>query len=278
MENFYGKRQKLVKNEIKPDLCDMIDRQCKDNTQLDIQMHVGDDETGFLTVQGMTVQLGGPYDDKEADQHTKLPGSDGASADCCSGAYRLNFLCKGHFVNMEGTQYIDCQKGSWEMCWARGRPAGTMVFAFHLPQTYSRNQAILPEGDVWLSFPIWSVDGLKHGQMAKQKVMDEIEFYTQKWNEELDKYQLTKNPIMKAIHERNADIYAGKCDEIWDYSLSTIPDDDQCHQLQEDLLLSKQGLLWTKKGDRDILFGNAIASPTCKGTTLSSFSSGKLRP
>lgn len=278
MGNLNGKQQKLVKSEIRPDLYDIVDRQCQDNTQLDIQLHVGDDESGFLTVQNMVIQLGGTYNDGEASEHVKLPGSDGVYSECSSGAHRLKILSKGQFVTMDGLQHIDCQKGCWEMCWMRGTPAGTIVFAFNLPQTYSRNNAVLPEGSMWVSFPLWSVEGLKFGQAAKQEVLDEIELYNQKWNEELEKYSLTNNPIMKAIHERNADIFAEKCDEIWDYSMNTIPDDDQCHMLQEDLLLSKRGLLWKKDGDKDILLGDAFASPSCKGRTLSSYSSGILRP
>mmetsp|Transcript_23182 Transcript_23182/g.54721 ORF Transcript_23182/g.54721 Transcript_23182/m.54721 type:complete len:304 (-) Transcript_23182:409-1320(-) len=278
MESFGGRQQKVVTSEIRPDLQDVVDRQCQDNTQLDVQLHVGDEDSGFLTIQNMIIQLGGPYDPEEADEFVKLPGKDGALSKFSSGGHRLNILSKGQFVNMDGLQHIDCQKGCWEMCWMRGRPAGTIVFAFSLPETYSRNKAFLPKGNLWMSFPLWTTDGLKYGQAAKQKVLDEMEFYTRKWNEELAKYQLTKNPIMKAIHERNAHMFAEKCDHAWDYSLATIPDDDECLQLQEDLLLSKRGLLWMKNGNDDVLLGDAVASPSCKGSTLSSFSNGKLRP
>eukprot|EP00536_Pseudo-nitzschia_multiseries_P001672 jgi/Psemu1/283189/fgenesh1_pg.21_\ len=278
MESLGGKGQKLVNNEIRPDLYDVVDRQCKDNTQLDVQLNVGDEENGFMTIQKMVVQLGGPCNDDEATEYVKLPGKDGAHSKCSSGGHSLNILSKGQFVNMDGLQHVDCQKACWEMLWMRGRPAGTLVFAFNLPQTYSRNNAALPKGDIWMSFPLWTTEGLKYGQAAKQKVLDEMEFYNRKWNEELVKYQLTKNPIMKAIHERNAHIFAEKSDQAWDYSLATIPDDDQCMKLQEDLLLSKKGLLWMKNGNDDVLLGDVVASASCKGTTLSSFSSGKLRP
>jgi len=273
MENFIGKKQP-VNVEIRPDLMDVVDRQ--DNTQLNIQLHVGDRESGFLTVQDMIIQLGGRYDE-EKEERVTLPGVSGAYSKCTSGGRRMNIVSKGKYVNMQGTQHIDCDKGCWEMCWVRGAPAGTIIFAFNLPQTYSRNEAILPEGPMWLSFPVWTEDGLKYGQMAKQEVLDEIETYTRKWNEELDKYELTDNPIMKAIHERNAHIYATKCDDLWDYSLDTIPEDEHCSKLQEDLLLSNRGLIWKKHGNDDVLLGNAVVS-LCEGTSLSSFSSGRLRP
>lgn len=273
MENLIGKKQP-VNVEIRPDLIDVVDRQ--DNTQLNIQLHVGDDESGFLTVQDMIIQLGGRYD-KEKEERVTLPGVSGVYSKCTSGGRRMNVVSKGKYVNMQGTQHIDCDKGCWEMCWVRGAPAGTIIIAFNLPQTYSRNEAILPEGPMWLSFPVWTEDGLKYGQMAKQELLDEIETYTRKWNEELDKYELTDNPIMKAIHERNAHIYATKCDDLWDYSLDTIPEDKHCSKLQEDLLLSKRGLIWKKHGNDDVLLGNAVVS-LCEGTSLSSFSSGRLRP
>ena len=269
------RRQPLVKIEIRPDLYDIVDQQ--ENTQLNLQLHVGDDETGFLTVQDMIIQLGGHYNE-DADEHVELPGSNGSYSECVCGNRCLDVLSKGHFVNMDGLQHVDCDKGSWEMCWVRGSPAGTVVFAFNLPQAYSRNEAVLCEGDTWVSFPVWTVEGLRYGQTAKKKVLDEIELYTKKWNEELDKYEMTGNPIMKAFHERNAHIFAEKCDELYDYSLDTIPDDDQYSQLQEDLLLSKKGLIWKKDGDGDVLLGHAIATTSCKGSSLSSFSSGRLRP
>ena len=274
MENFNGKKS-LLKKEIRPDLHDVVDQQ--DTTQVDIQLHVGDEDSGFLTVKDMIIQLGGPYNENEEDR-MKLPGDDGPFSECSSGGRRLNVVSKGSYVNMKGEQHVDCEKGSWEMCWVRGRPAGTVVFGFNLPQAHSRSNAILPEGDMWLSFPVWTIDGLKYGQSLKKEVLDEIEMYNRKWQEELDKYEVTDNPIMMMIHERNAHIYATKCDELYDYSLETIPEDTDCFQLQEDLLLSKRGLIWKNNGQNDVRIGQAVASSVGKGPTLSSFSTGKLRP
>lgn len=263
------------KNEIRPDLFDVVDQQ--DNTQLKIQLHVGDESSGYFTVQDMIVQLGGRYDENE-DEHMKLPGKSGPNAKYTSGGRRLNIVSKGNYINMKGLQHIDCDMGCWEMCWTKGSPAGMIIVAFNLPQTYSRNNAILPGGNMWLSFPVWTRKGLKIGQIAKREVLDEIEMYDQKWNEELDKYELTSNPIMRAIHERNAHIYATKCDDLYDYSLDTIPEDDQCSKLQEDLLLSKRGLIWKKDGKDDVLLGHAVSSTFHGRASLSSYSSGTLRP
>jgi hypothetical protein len=263
------------KNGIRPELLDIVDQQ--DNTQLKIELHVGDESSGYLTVKDMIVQFGGRYDENE-DEHMKLPGKSDRNAKYTSGGRRLNIVSKGNYINMKGLQHIDCNMGCWEMCWAKGSPAGMIIVAFNLPQTYSRNNAILPGGDMWLSFPVWTREGLKIGQIAKREVLDEIEMYDQKWNEELDKYEMTSNPIMRAIHERNAHIYATKCDDLYDYSLDTIPEDDQCSKLQEDLFISKRGLIWKKDGKDDVLLGHAVASPVHGRASLSSYSSGTLRP
>ena len=258
VEMFNGKKHQVSKNEIRPDLLDIVDQ--TDNTKLNIQLHVGDESDGFLTVQDMIVQLGGRYDEND-EERVKLPGGNGQNTKCTSGGRRLNVISKGNYVNMKGLQHVDCNMGCWEMCWVRNRPAGVIVVAFNVPQTYSRNKAVLPDGDMWISFPVWTIEGLKYGQTAKRKVLDEIEMYTQKWNEELDKYEMTSNPVMRAIHEHNAHTYATKCDDLYDYSLDTIPEDNQCSKLQEDLLLSKKGLIWKKDGKDDILLGHAVASP-----------------
>ena len=275
VEKFNGNKHQLPKKEIRPDLHDIVDQQ--DKTQLKIQLHVGDKDSGFLAVQDMIVQLGGRYSENE-EERVELPGNKGINSRYSSGGCRLDVVSKGTYVNMKGLQHISCDMGCWEMCWARGRPAGTLCMAFHLPQTYTRNQAVLPSGDMYLTFPVWTKEGLKYGQKAKQEVLDEIELYNQKWNEELDKYEMTENPIMRAIHERNAHIYATKCDDLYDYSLDTIPEDSQCSKLQEDLLLSNRGSIWKKDGKNDILLGHAVAAPFQGGASLSSYSSGNLKP
>ena len=275
MENLNGKTHQFVNQKIRPDLHEVVDQQ--DNTHLNLQLHVGDEEHGFLSVQDMIVQLGGRFNDDE-EESVNLPGNEVPHSKYTSGGRRMSVISKGTFVDLKGLQRIDCEKGSWEMCWARGRPAGTMVFAFNLPQTYKRNRAVLPGGNMWLTFPVWTLEGLKHGQMAKREVLNEIEFYNQKWNEELDKYEMTRNPILRAIYEHNAHKYATRCDELYDYSLDTIPDDDQCSKLQEDLLLSKKGLIWRKDGNNDILLGHAIASPFSNENSQAPLTSDKLRP
>jgi hypothetical protein len=182
---------------------------------------------------------------------------------------------------MNGSQYIECNAGCcWEMCWVRKRPAGNIVLGFHLPKTYSRNKAILPKGDMWISFPVWTQDGLIYGQMEKKRVLNEIELNEIKRDEELDKFDMTNNPIMKAIHLNSAYSFDAKCDEMLnDYSLDTIPDSDQFSKLQENTLLSKNGLIWNKDGNDDVLLGRAtITTTTSSSSSSTSSGGGRLMP
>jgi len=277
MKNFNFGRLPPTTKEIRPDLYDLIDQQ--ENTKLNIQLHVGDEETGFLSVNDMIVEINC---NQAADDHISLPGSDGLyHSECASGHRRMDVLSKGQFINMNGSQYIDCNAGCcWEMCWVRNRPAGNIVLGFHLPKTYSRNKAILPKGDMWISFPVWTQDGLIYGQMEKKRVLNEIELNEIKRDEELDKFDMTNNPIMKAIHLNSAYSFDAKCDEMLnDYSLDTIPDSDQFSKLQENTLLSKNGLIWNKDGNDDVLLGRAtITTTTSSSSSSTSSGGGRLMP
>jgi hypothetical protein len=150
--------------------------------------------------------------------------------------------------------------GCWEVCWVRDKPAGTLVVAFRVPQDYKRNDAILMEGEVWMSFPVWTEDGLQRGQFEKKKVMDQIQENLKQRDFELERFDSTTNPIMKAIYLRNAFAFAEKCSELHHHTLDTIPADNQIIKLQENFLLSTNGLIWRKNGEGHVLMGSALAS------------------
>jgi len=119
LENFSAKT--IQRQEARPDLQDVIDRQ--NDVRLDIQLHIGNDETGFLAATNFVVEL---QHQTATYDHVKLPGADGYFSDCSSGHRSLNVLKKGHFINLDGTQHIDTQRGCWEVCWVKQKPAGTL--------------------------------------------------------------------------------------------------------------------------------------------------------
>lgn len=278
-------------NQARDDLLQVVDQ--TDNVQLNLQLHIGNDEIGFLSAKDMIIQLqhdavhNNEDDDMDDDEdthvaHAPLPGADGYYKDASSGHRALQMLSRGKYVSQEGLQLIDCQRGCWEMCWLKDKPSGTLVCGFHIPQDYHRNDAILPYGDMWLSFPLWTVNGLKYAQYEKQKIVDEIQFNLEKRDEELTKFDHCHNPIMRAIHLRNAFQFAEKCNLLHDDSLDTIPDNTQVEKLQDDLLLSKYGMIWRKHGEGHVLLGHAIATmidmTNSESTAAETTRNGRLRP
>jgi hypothetical protein len=134
------------------------------------------------------------------------------------------------------------------------------VCAFRLPQDYKRNDAILPCGDMWLSFPVWTEQGLKDGLAEKKRIMGQIQANLVKRDEELEKYDQTQNPIQKAFFLRNAFAFAEKCNSLHHFLLDTIPEENQTFELQENLLLATNGLVWKRNGNGHVLLGSAIVS------------------
>jgi hypothetical protein len=130
----------------------------------------------------------------------------------------------------------------------KGKPAGTLVCGFEVPQDYMRNEATLRKGRLFLSFPIWTASGLKTGQAEKRKVEARCEHLLEQHEEALYQADLTDNPIMKAFHLQSADAAAERYDLQPHETLELIPEDHQVMKLQDDLLLTTGGIIWSKEG------------------------------
>ncbi len=240
---------------VKPDLLQLTDKQSE--KLLSIHLHVGDEEGPRMAVTDLMIELHHETADYE---HTTLPGADGQHHKLSSGHRRLEVITNGHFVNLMGTQHVAMQKGCWEMCWRKDKPAGTLICGFELPEEYRRNDAVLPKGEVYISFPLWTREGLKLGQQEKHKVEVRLESYLKERDEALQAFDATDNLIMKAIHIRNAFAATDKYNAVDHHTLETIPMDHQVFPIQDDLLLTVKGLLWTKDSEHrgsHVLLGHA---------------------
>jgi hypothetical protein len=111
-----------------------------------------------------------------------------------------------------------------------------------------RNEATLPKGRFYLSFPIWTASGLKTGQAEKRKVESRCEQLLEQREEGLYQANLTDNPIKKALHLRSAFDATEKYDLQPHETLELIPEDHQVIRIQDDLLLTTRGLIWSKEG------------------------------
>jgi hypothetical protein len=119
LENFAARV--MNQQQARPDLQEMVDRQ--EDAKLNIQLHIGNDQVGFLAATDFVVEL---QHQKAVYDHVSLPGADSHLSECSSGHRSLNVLNKAHFINLDGVQHIDCQMGCWEVCWVKEKPAGTL--------------------------------------------------------------------------------------------------------------------------------------------------------
>jgi len=294
-------RQKVMR----PELFDIVKQQ--DGTLLNIQLHVGDNDHGFLSVRDTLIRLSGDLveradapptataaattedsataadsdDNSDSDDEgsaPSLPGSDTLYSKFSSGHRDLDVVQRGNFIDMNGMQWVDCRNGRWEICWVSGKPAGAIVFAFNLPKSYRRNDAVLQEGDMWLSFPVWTVEGLEYAQGRKQEIVGAVQNLLKEREGEVKKYEDTDNPIMEAIHHFRIKDLESKINGMYDYSLETIPDNSSHYSvMQDDLLLSKSGLVWKRNGDHDVLAGRAIVNIVREDTIAINEASAKSR-
>lgn len=178
--------------------------------------------------------------------HVKLPGADGGHKKISTGHRALEVLQDGQFVNMMGTQYVHAEQSCWELCWVKDRPAGTLICGFHVPDEYSRNDAKIPKGNLYVSFVVWTEQGLKEGQAEKDRVEAQIEALKKDRQEHMSKFDTTNNPIMKALHLRNAFAVIEKQGEVPHRKLENIPSKgDDLVRLQNNLLLNPTGHVFT---------------------------------
>ena len=126
-----------------------------------------------------------------------------------SGAMALGSANSGTFVTHEGTQHLPLSDGSWEIVWRYGNPAGSIVFGFRVTREVRRNQAILPAGRLYLSYPIWTAEGIEQARSYVSDVKGIAEMYTSERDEHLRSAENTSNPLMKALKYRQGECELG---------------------------------------------------------------------
>ena len=223
---------------------------------------------GFV-VKGMTLKLRNEIPNKHEQDIIAMPGINGPHPNLSSGPRRLDLVDDGHFVSMEGVQHVVPHRDNcaWEMVWKEDSLAGTILCGFELPKEYTRNMnsATLPEGRIYLSFPIWRKETLTKVQAEKEKVLERAQDYLHARDEAMKKFKEESNPIMKALYFREA------CSATEDYDLrkssvsraKQIPNPEDVIAIQgEELYITTKGLMWSKdvlgtlKGEQ-VLLGTA---------------------
>jgi hypothetical protein len=144
--------------------------------------------------------------------------------------------------------------GAWEMIWRCDAPAGALIVGFDAGEIKRNQVSVLPEGRVYLTFPLWTSDSLRDLRERKAKAEEKAVEAMDRQKEEIRKMQEAGNLISKALHFRNA----CKANEDLDYSgfrtYNAMNLDKDMIPLKGDLHLCSLGTVWTKK---DWLFGGS---------------------
>lgn len=124
---------------------------------------------------------------------------------------------------------------------------GSIICGFRLPAGANRNGAKIPAGRLYLSFPVWTRDGLDLKQSDKAEAEEMRKLHMEEKDEELRKMQETANLFKKALHYRNAAAAYEKHDMIGGSWMKHIPSDDEVISIGDGLLMNKKGYVWTKE-------------------------------
>jgi hypothetical protein len=245
---------------VKPGLRELVDAQ--PDQRLSLHLNIGrEGDASRLTITGMVLDLN--RDNADENEHVSMPGKNGPHPKLSSGIRRLNLIKEGSFISMMGTEVVKTLKGCWEMVWRKDAPAGALLCGFEIPEEYKRNDATLPKGRIYMSFPVWTKETLAYAKSEKERILKRAEECLIERNQELAKYQATNNPLTKALHYRNAYAAAEKYSMQPVKRMKEVPEADEVIALQDNLLLTTKGLVWTKPLPRgeQVLLGTVNLSP-----------------
>jgi hypothetical protein len=245
---------------VKPGLSELVDSQ--PGQRLSINLDIGQKgDASRLAISGMVLDL--IRDSADTIDHVAMPGKNGPHPKLSSGIRCLNLVKEGSFVSVLGTQVVKTMKGCWEMVWRKDSPAGAILCGFEIPEEYKRNDATLPKGRIYLSFPVWTKETLAYARSEKERILKRAEELLEEKNQAMEKVQETNNPLMKALHYRNAYAAAEKYVMQPVAKVKEVPEEDEVIALQENLLLTAKGLVWSKDLPRgeQVLLGTANISP-----------------
>jgi len=220
-------------------------------TLLDLRLDVGNNENSRISLQGLHLELS-----PEAavdDLRPLLPGADGPNTGVSSGAKAIVVKDEAFFVGMSGKKNVPLHHGCWEMVWRDNAPAGVIVCGFDLKESVQRNDASLEKGRIYMTFPVWTKEGLQEKQEYRRKVEAQVKLHKDAKKEAYQKIKETNNLIMKALHFRNAAEATENLSYVKTDSVAQIPLDKDVMALGDDIMITTEGTVWTKD---EAIFGN----------------------
>jgi hypothetical protein len=241
------------------------------DTQLSVRLDIGKKKsnpfapsTPHLFLDGLMLDL---LQAKAPKGCVTLPGADGPHPQTSSGARTVNIHQLPYFIGMNGMEKIKLEQGAWELVWRETSPGGSLICGFEVPKAAERNGARLPAGRMYLSFPVWTYDGLMEQQEAKADAEKRANEFLQEKNDALQAMQETNNLFMKAWQYRNAAAAYEKHELTGIRWYQWIPDMDHVVKMQDDLYVGMSGSVFTMdKGffKAKHLIGEAMIRPAAK--------------
>lgn len=255
---------------------------------LDVRLDIGktDDDSAMhkrMTIHNLVLGL---QKDDCSNTNIPMPGANGPNPHTSGGIGNLQVIKSGHFVDLTGTVKADFSPdANWELVWRQDSPAGSLLCGLELKTDAVRNSAVLPKGRIYLSFPIWNAETLQVYQERKAYVNGKAAEYLQDRDEELAKMQSAKNLFAKALHYRNAAAAVEKYSLQPVRSMSQVPTPDETTKIDDDLLLTRTGTVWTKEhgafGKQTFLGAAVVSAPSNTGEPRSekpSWDTGSIAP
>jgi len=250
--------------------------EAQENALLKIHLDIGQVEkvrgkpvvTGNrMGIDGLLVELHG---NEEANyEHPKLPGANGPNPQLSSGAKSLKLLKEGKFIDHTGSRLAGMEHGVFEMIWRKNAKAGALICGFDVPEDITRNDASIPKGRVYVTFPVWTQETLTDLRERKMEAEEKAVEAMDRLKDASIKMEQESNPLMKAMHFRSA----CKAHEDIEYSghrmYERMPIERDMIKLKDGLHLCSLGTVWTKKdgffGDEHVLLGSATAANGDRG-------------
>jgi len=233
-------------------------------TLLDMKLDVGSNEQFHMSLQGLVLELSSEAAVDEL--RPMLPGADGPNTGVSSaGAKTIVIKDEAYFVGMSGKQHVPLNHGCWELVWRENAGAGVIVCGFLLEHDVKRNDASLEKGRVYMSFPVWTTEGLKGQQEYRRMVEAKAKKHTEDRLDAFKKMDETNNVLKKALHFRNAAEADQKLSFVKTASVAMIPLVGDVMALGTDMMIITKGTVWTKE-ESSSLFGGRNIQHTLLGT------------
>jgi len=189
--------------------------------------------------------------------HTPLPGTNGPRPHISCGARTLDVIDEGYYIDMKGMQHVKTLNGVWEIIWKENADEGKLICGFDVPIEYRRNDAFIPKSRLYLSFPLWTSSTWESAKFRREQILKQAKKLDSDHDKELEKMKSATNPILKALHYRNAAAALVEKNQVNPIkSLKKVPLEDEIFSIGENFLLSKKGLVVSRQSSlNNILIG-----------------------